>query len=237
LPPVLSNDANCSVVTALSSSLDNIHRSSCPKISMEVLIMRLCSLKDFAGIDELIERLQVLMESHARMEAADSTSSLSGSQDQPMPAVHAQRHQAGASGAVQDGAAGGLAVMWKDFVETVKAKKPGLGGLLEACATVREERKGTLRISCLADMRGEMLCERENVSQLNRMAREFFRQDVKLSFEIDGIGMGVSSGGTRAARPDSLSRKKELIGSPLVQEILNSFQARISNIILYNKKT
>ena len=256
-------------VETLSSSLDELYRSLTPRISLELLLMKVCTLEQFTSLDEVLNRLERLIQEvgtsserglqaeHVGGENKDfkpvespSNRSISGDVQPPpqtTPDVHTElRHEPNTQiGKEQDTPLQRTAVSskaksvkqhWNEFVEFVKRNHPSIGSALDACIEVKELGDGRFKILCTGDVRGEMLCSREKSSQIAALASKFFNSAIDLVFEIaEEESESPSHVRQPTGKRPPTSPRDELIQNPLVQEALNVFQARISNVTLYNK--
>ncbi len=69
----------------LSSSMEDIHRSSNPKMTLEIIFLRLCTLREFSGIDELIQKVEALLKLYRETGGLEQ----GGGKEQQRPAPHA----------------------------------------------------------------------------------------------------------------------------------------------------
>ena len=246
----------------LSSSMEEISRSIDPRMTMEILFMRLCTLGEFSGIDELIQKVEGLLEVYQETGGAQAPaphalpvepasrnlSSSAGDGSAPdVPGVSALP----AGGAVpaetmpeqpdvdpvSPGPVLSLEDSWNDFVEAVKNQRPSLGSALDTCISFNAGDESSLEVLCRPDMTGEMLCDRENRALLNRMAEGFFKRPVSISCRIKREDAAKSADRKDLRRgQNGTSKRDQLVNRPLVQEAINLFQARISGVTFYNNR-
>lgn len=241
----------------LSSSMEKIYRSIDPRMTMEVLCMRLCTLREFSGIDELILKVESLLEVYQETGgagapdpdalAADSGSkdSLLSSGDEPAPDVPGMSATVSAEtvperqkiGPLSLGPEKGLEDSWSDFVEAVKNKRPSLGSALDTCISFNARDDSSLEVLCRPDMTGDMLTDRTNRALLNRIAEKFFKRPVTVTCRIKRKEAAESDGRKNISMgQNGTSKRNQLVNRPLVQETINIFQARISGVTFYNNR-
>ncbi len=231
----------------LSSSMEDIYKSSDPRMSLEILLMRLCTLKEFSGIDELMDKVKSILKLCSPGQATQTgqpTGPDSIGRDDLHEAVgprsltssQAVTGQQPDGQPVLPGPVRGIEDSWKDFVETVKRQRPSIGSVLEACKGLKIHGESQLEVFCPPDVTGEMLCDRENSDRINHMAQEFFKRPVTISFKMIRNGQKDTKGSSTSSHVKGNSKREKLIGRPLVQEAINLFQARISNVTFYNNR-
>ena len=234
----------------LSSGMDELYRSLTPKTCLEILVMKICSLQEFVHIDKVLEGLERLLLLYEEADAKEAVTKEAIAQDATLKEpLNTEARPDGPSETPkscaikqQDDpdsypeAETDPAKMWPEFIKFVQKQSPSLGSVLDACLEVKSTGNDQLEVICTADVRGEMLLGRERTSQINSLASRFFKRPVNISFRLkreeaapleNGAGNGNS-----AKRPNP---RDELIQNPLVQETINIFQARISNVTLFGR--
>ncbi len=233
----------------ISSSMEDLYRSSDPRMSLEVLLMRLCTLKEFSSIDELIQQVEALLRAYQEYGNLDGGARPEGQgcveqghvyqgerEDGSLSMTFANKVEQGSNQQPDKGTIG-IEERWEDFVEIVKRERPGIGNVLEACSGLKARDDSSVELSCPPDVTGEMLCDRENAARINRMAEEFFNRPVNIFFRMEKGGERNGHGNKGVCRSNGNNgRRLQLINSPLVQETINLFQARISNVTFYNRR-
>ncbi len=119
---------------------------------------------------------------------------------------------------------------WKGFVEFVKTSKPSLGSVLAAARADVDQGSRTVTLYCDNAMHHDMLTDSDYSKSLSEMGFKFFGSAVKISATLGNPG-GKSSG-----RPDNRDVRQKLIETPLVQEAMKVFGAKISGVQLYQGK-
>ncbi len=228
----------------LSSNLDELYRSLTPRISLELLVMKICTLEQFVSLDEILERLEKLLQNTGE-NFLSASKVKENSCPYHHPPVENKGHAAKASSEdskTKENISGATqhpdpTQNWDAFVSYVKNHNPSIGSALDACLEVKQLEDGRISILCTGDVRGEMLCSREKSRQLATLASRFFKRPIDLVFKIkEEEQEPLKDRGQRNTQRPKTSPRDELIQNPLVQEALNVFQARISNVTLYNKR-
>ncbi len=119
---------------------------------------------------------------------------------------------------------------WKGFVEFVKTSKPSLGSVLAAARADVDKGSRTVTLYCDNAMHHDMLTDSDYSKSLSEMGFKFFGSAVKISAK-PGNTVGKSS-----SRPDNRDVRQKLIETPLVQEAMKVFGAKISGVQLYQGK-
>ncbi len=209
----------------VSENLDEIHRSLTPRISLEILFMKICSLGQFIEIEEVLDSLErLVLDKESHLDSKEQNTSSGAQQDENLDP--------------EDGSQAGYESLWPQFVSFVEENDPGLGAILASCIEVKTQKKGCLKVLCSRDFKGEMLCSKDKANQINTLASRFFRNSLQIVFEMqDEVDNGSSC--ITNNENDSIPRsnpRNELLKNPLVQETINIFQARISGVTIYNGK-
>ncbi len=230
----------------LASGLDDLYRSLTPRINLEILAMRICSITDFASMDELLEGIGKLLRIYEETDDQRGKSARINKNKEQKTDSHLGKEPADedtvseAAPSKEDSQTSAEEVVkrWPEFVEFVKGKSPGLGSVLDACLKVECLENGQIRGLCAEDVRGEMLCSQEKSSQIAGLASTYFNHPVNIKFVMDekGCTFKPQKGKNGASSNRQKNSRQELINNPLVQEAINIFQARISNVTLYNRR-
>ncbi len=230
----------------LASGLDDLYRSLTPRINLEILAMRICSITDFASIDELLKGIGKLLQIYEKRGDQSSKPTRinkikDGETYSSLEKESADKNTVSATTSSKDNlhiSREDVIKRWPEFVEFVKAKNPGLGSVLDACLKIECLENGHIIGICADDVRGEMLCSQEKSSQIAGLASTYFSHPVNIKFVMDEKGCTLKSpkGKNEASLNRPQNSRQELINNPLVQEAINIFQARISNVTLYNKR-
>ena len=212
-----------SAMNKLSSSMEELNRTLDPRLSLEIILLQICSQPSFATIDDLIKKLDDIIELYeGEREEAGALN-----KDPFKPKKQIQLNKVSKENKeIND--------IWKKFVEYVKAQKPQLGSLLDACKEVKKGENGNFVVTCTQDFKGQMLCDREKTKELSLLANSFFNGNINFCFELEKLEDNDNKLNTTNVS-SVMGQREELIQNPLVQSAINIFQARISNVTLYNK--
>jgi DNA polymerase-3 subunit gamma/tau len=194
------------ILDALIRGQEAIHKSSTPRISLEVMIIRLCHMAEVVGIDTLLSQVDSLLASPAAGKAGDGIVTEQTERTEPV----AKRVDLDA---------------WSEFAGFVQAKRPPLASLLGCCEDVRVEENGQVRLQCRPGMQLDLLGDKDNMDRLSDLCREFFGRRIDVIVET-----GPSRGKAEKHGEKTCYRRDELIQLPLVQEAIKVFQARIGEV-------
>ena len=206
----------------LALSMEELNKSLDPKLSLEITLLQICAQPSLSQIDELIEKLDNILEiyesGNVKIEDKKSSSVKELNKEEK----------------IDDNNKKQLIERWEEFIDYVRSKRPQLGSLFDACKEIKEDENGNFIIKCSQDFKGQMLCDREKAKEINLLANSFFNSNISLSFELDESQNSTSKVNDFDGQ-GGVNPRDELIKTPLVQEAINIFQARISNVTLYNK--
>ncbi len=240
----------------LSSTMDELYKGLNPRINLEILFMKICSLDQLATIDEVLDRLEVLIckdDEKDLIEQATYDKKVNdtsiGSQDNRIDDFKAKISEADSARQISqkkksakpspkpEPSIDNCIEQWDEFVHFIKDKNPSLGSLLDSCLEVNPKQDGRLLVTCTDNFKGEMLCDRDKSRQINILASQFFKRPVDIAFEIKKEKGALSkSAKSLTETVPKANPREELVKNPLVQEAINIFQARISGVTLYNKR-
>ena len=262
------------MLNVIIGSMNEIHQSGNQKLSMELLIMRLATMSEVVAIDELIGKVNRLLERIPQTAPQGETGAgpnMEKRQDgaakalkrpgqSPSPTHKGHGHTKGhASGRASSRASKRPITeeTWRQFTAWVLEKRPSLGGALEdgPSVSIREAAgqgddgacgQAVVELSCSGLCR-DILSDNENLSLLKGLASEYFGSAVEIRIAKEGSGPAAGTGlklqggklqGGEPGGPGGRggTKRQQLINSPLVQEALELFQARISHVSLFNSK-
>ncbi|MGQ9812183.1 MAG: DNA polymerase III subunit gamma/tau [Dissulfurimicrobium sp.] len=217
------------MLDALVKGLETIGWSSTPRISLEIVLMRLAHMREVVKIDEIIERLN----NFNFHEAVETKSSM----DLPEPCeapVNPRKLHMGFAPVSFYKPAPLSSESWERFLRFVGEKSPPLASKLECCKQVDiDEPNGIIRLSCNPGMHYDLLSEKDNQARLQSLAQEFYRRPVALFIKVlkeDIVNENTLNKGEKSSERDNL------IESPFVQEAMRIFKARVMDVKLFNKK-
>ena len=209
------------VLDALMKGQEAIYRSTTPKLSFEMLVIRLCSMEEVVGIDDLLGEVGKLLSS-TRIGEED----FSEESQEEISAVPE-------SDSVTQMAKECSPEIWTDFVDFVKEQNPFLGSLLVCCEGIETENNGDwVQLKCRPCMQYDMLCEVDHQQRLRELTKKFFGRAIDVVIEEICV---ADNGNTRRAGK-TYSLREGLIQSSLVQEAVKIFHARISDVRIFSNK-
>ena len=207
------------VLDALMKGQEAIYRSTTPKLSLEMLVIRLCSMKEVVGIDDLLGKVDKLLSS-GRIGKENFS-------EGPQKEISA----APESDSVTQTAKECSPEIWTDFVDFVKEHHPVLGSLL-ACCEETESNGDRVQLKCRSGMQHDMLCEVDHQQRLRELTKKFFGRAIDVVVEETCVANNGDAGGAGK----TFSLRDELIQSSLVQEAVKVFHARISDVRVFSNR-
>jgi DNA polymerase-3 subunit gamma/tau len=211
------------VLDALMKGQEAIYRSTTPKLSIEMLVIRLCSMKEVVGIDDLLGKVDKLLSSGRigkenfskeppeEISAASETDSVTLTPKECSPEI------------------------WTDFVDSVKEQHPVLGSLLASCEGIETESNGDrVQLKCRSGMQHDMLCEVDHQQRLRELTKKFFGRAIDVVIEETCVTN--TNNGDAGGAGKTYSLRDELIQSSLVQEAVKVFHARISDVRVFSNR-
>ncbi len=209
------------VLDALMKGQEAIYRSTTPKLSLEMLVIRLCSMKEVVGIDDLLGKVDKLLSS-ARIGKENFS-------EEPQD----EKSAAPETDSVTQMAKECSPEIWTDFVDFVKEQHPVLGSLLACCEGIETESNGDrVQLKCRSGMQHDMLCEVDHQQRLRELTKKFFGRAIDVVVEETCVANNGDAGGTGK----TFSLRDELIQSSLVQEAVKVFHARISDVRVFSNR-
>lgn len=209
------------VLDALIKGQEAIYRSTTPRLSLEILVIRLCSMKEVMGLDDLLEKVDKLLSSAPIGKENFSKGPLKGISAAPEnDSVTQTAKECGPE-------------IWTNFVDFVKEQNSLLGSLLVCCEGIESESNGNrAQLKCRPGMQHDLLCEVKHQQRLRELAKKFFGRTIDLEVE----GVCVADNGDAGGAGKTYSPRDELIQSSLVQEAVKVFHARISDVRVFSNK-
>jgi DNA polymerase-3 subunit gamma/tau len=209
------------VLDALIKGQEAIYKSTTPRLSFEILVIRLCSMKEVVGLDNLLGRVDKLLSS-----APIGKENFS---KEPLKEINT----APENDSVTQMAKEYDPEIWTGFVDFVKEQSSFLGSLLVCCKGIETESNGDrIQLKCRPGMQHDLLCEKDHQQRLREMAKKFFGRAIDVVVE----GACVADNGDAGGAGKTYSPQDELIQSSLVQEAVKVFHARISDVRIFSNK-
>ena len=231
----VSRHALLQMLDALVKGLDGIAKTSTPRMSLEIILMRLCHMREVVGIDEVLKRLGEM--SHAEGAFSDGQASSTGCSKCQGPAASASAGPEAAASEVifSDGTSASPDKSWGNFCRFVAKKRPSLASMLECCigTDIRvDSGRCAIRLTCSPGMHYDLLRERDNQACLGGFAEEFYGVPVDLVAELSkeaSADVCLSSG------KKSSQDRDDLMQSPLVKEAMKVFDARVADVKIFSR--
>jgi len=209
------------VLDALMKGQEAIYRSTTPKLSIEMLVIRLCSMKEVVGIDDLLGKVDKLLSS-TRIGKENFS-------EEPQD----EKSAAPENDSVTQMAKECSPEIWTDFVNFVKEQHPVLGSLLACCEGIETKNNGDhVQLKCGSGMQHDMLCEVDHQQRLRELTKKFFGRTIDVVVEETCVANNGDAGGAGK----TFSLRDELIQSSLVQEAVKVFHARISDVRVFSNR-
>jgi DNA polymerase-3 subunit gamma/tau len=202
------------VLDALIKGQELIRKSGTPRISLEILLLRLCHMRDVVGIDALINKVGKMMEKGVGVVREREKSKVSPT-PAPAPAPSTEADRSPEEITPQK---------WNAFKKFVKSKDPALSamfGCIEASSL--GEDSDNLKVALRQGLECDLLLESENRERFDRYVQEFFGVKAELIRK-------VSQKKKENNAHSSCEKDEELVNSPLVQEAIRVFQAKITDV-------
>ncbi|MGB9712865.1 MAG: DNA polymerase III subunit gamma/tau [Dissulfurimicrobium sp.] len=232
LSPLLSDvspNGLMQMLDAMMKGLDAIGRSSTPRISLEILLMRLIHMRDAVKIDEILRRLNELRSPVGSEAVSPASSSVSNSTSMDSMEIKT------GSIASTEGPAPLSGGSWEDFLCFTRKRSQPLASKLVCCKQVNvDENNGIIRLLCVPGMHYDLLSERDNISRLQDLAREFYKRPVSLVVEV--LKKEDEASGSMPNGSKKSSARDELLSAPLVKKAIKVFDARIMDVKLFPDK-
>lgn len=193
---------------------EDVGRSANPRFALEAVLVRLATLPKTLPVVELVERLETLETklSGGRAVAPPVKAQPATVADAPQPAKSVT------------GSRGDTAETWREFVAFVNKQKKFLGLHLQAGVAL-DLSPGQLKIGVTERHHLNYLQDSENCSALKSLAKQFFADDLTISFAI------IDADRQRAGEPvpgDASARSEEK--SDMVKEALRIFGGAVKAV-------
>jgi len=206
---------------------EEIRRSSNPKLVLEMSLLRLVQLPQVMDMDKVISQIQKLEQRIAAggQPAAEPYKSEEDLGQQRVSYNYTQTEEVEA--ADPKTLADSPLAKWQDLLEKMRQEKPALAASLER-VSVREPKPDVIEL----DFNGrefdyEMVKDRESFGLLNRVAREIFGDEIKISLKAGGEEIRREQ---RGKTDRQRLRQQKALKHPLVTEALEIFGGEIVEV-------
>lgn len=206
------------------SAENDIMRSGCPRIALELCLLEMMTLKQAMSLEDLLDRVQALAASrpHSRVEPP----ARSVREHAAVAQVSQPRHvetvpHASAPGSPESGSEGNA-----DFIEFVRGKKyiPAVSHLQQASLELDGDR---LRVLVQQQsFHAEWLRGEEAQARLNELATEFFGRPVRIKVE-ETLKKKSSEDERVTQRRDA---ERSALHNPMVQRVVETFQGKVVEV-------
>ncbi len=206
---------------------EEIRRSSNPKLVLEMSLLRLVQLPQVMDMGKVISQIQKLEQRIATggEPAAEPHKSRENLGQQRVSYDYTQVEEVEA--ADPKTVADSPLAKWQDLLEKMRQEKPALAASLER-VSVRKPKPDVIEL----DFNGrefdyEMVKERESFGLLNRVAREIFGDEIKVSLKAGGEEIRREN---RGKTDRQRLRQQKALKHPLVTEALEIFGGEIVEV-------
>lgn len=213
---------------------EEIRRSSNPKLVLEMSLLRLVQLPQVMDMDKVIAQMQKLEQRIATGGQPATEPSIS-EEDLDQPKVSSFNYKQTEEDETADpkAVADSPLAKWQDLLEKMRQEKPALAASLER-VSVREPKPDVIEL----DFNGhefdyEMVKERESFGLLNRVAREIFGEEIKVSLKAGGEEIRRKQ---RGKTDRQRLQQQKALKHPLVTEALEIFGGEIVEVKVGPKK-
>ncbi len=203
---------------SLSRTLDSLRWSPHQRFTLEIGLIKACSLVPLAPLGEVLDRVKTM---EARLSGGDALLP-SGQALSDRAAPHAQQSRARPASPPAPAGGGSVSDRWERVVAVVKRKKPGLAMML-ASSRVIEQSEARMQIGIQGtQFQLEQAEEKANRQIVEQAAAEVFGQTLTVSFQLQGTG---SAAPPKPAPPAKKAEPREQ--DPLVQDALSIFNGEM----------
>lgn len=246
------------ILETLIRGQEEIHRSSTPKLSFEILLIRLCQLGEVVGLDAILGQIEKLLSKPSPLERAAMTpalaeptsepyrtrredietskaeaSSPTNEKGTPLPQSPNSLNQAVSARLPAQSTTSHTLTQetWQAFADFVQSRRAPLASLIADCAEPLIQDEANIRLLCRQGVQYDLLSGQTNRQRLSELALEFFGREITITAQKRP---GVEPVQTKGM--STCHRRQDLVQSPLVQEALRIFNGRISEVKVFAEK-
>lgn len=219
---------------------EELRRSSQPRLTLEMILMRASLLKDIVPVEKILEKISMLAsgikENESPLSAQGQTMGYQPGSDpgySGMPSKVSHSARAGLESCRQEGKepeapfVSGSPEDTEGLLGFVKSKSLPLASILQQCQglTVKND---TLVIVFANHSLSDLLTDSFYNTRLREICREYYQRDIK----IDILSESAAAPGRETAEETGRERtaREEIVRHPLVQEALSIFGGHIEEI-------
>jgi DNA polymerase-3 subunit gamma/tau len=199
---------------------NDIVRSSCPRIALELCLLEMITLKQAVPLADLVDRVRELAAGAQRSAGPDVPVRAAREPAAAVPAARPRPAQADAPAPSAARAHGQAA----DFIDFVRGRK-----YITAVTHLEQgvlELDGDLLLVTAPQFHAEWLRSEEAQTRLNELAGEFFGRPVRL--KVAAAAHKKSSADDAAAR--RRAAENNALHNPLVQRVVETFQGKVVEV-------
>ena len=212
---------------------ETIARSTFPRMAFEMLLIKLAIKKQVVPIDKILDKInslkvepisnQVFTEKPEEFfeQSKDADAQISSA-----PSLKEGREQIVETRVTANDDKTDKQESWEHFLEFVKQRRPSLAPVLACCEIDSNSNGSEMVISCSPGMNYDLLCDSDNQARIESLAREFWKRELHIKVDSSKCKMHDSDKDVS----DRKAVKDDLLNSPLVQEALRIFEAKIADV-------
>jgi len=236
----------------LMKSLEGLSRSSSPRILSEILLVRLCTIKNLVPLASILEKIGDIRPQFIHKTTCEGPEIVVNTARGQTKAVNFQPSATVATGKntleskqtvsceeekthEKPLASSITNDNWKDFCDVVRRHNPPLETYLRCCKNIQPtDRPDQLILECNPGFEYEMLKAEGNLVKLRGMASEFAGRTIALSVVPVDRQETADLADTKQDRQQG-GTKEQLLQHRLVQDALAIFDAKIVDVSLFKK--
>ena len=228
-----------SLFNLMLEGAENIQRSFYPQMSLELVLIKLCTLDDIVPIQDIINRLDNIGDKSGEQvrpkksfdEQAQTYKSAPTPKQAPREPKKEKETDSEANPKEEKSSSTNLST--EDFIQHVKSNKPVIGRRLEQSKEIVINNT-SLKIVCESPSAAlDYLKTKESQTALNMLIKDFFSDGLRL--EIEEIKLDTLK--DNKTKVEKKAEKKEKIkNDPLLKEAIDVFGGRVISIKPNNKE-
>ena len=202
---------------SLSRTLDEMRWSPHQRFTLEVGLVKACSLAPLRPLGEVLERMRAL---EARLGTGGKSDNSRSEAVRERASGYAASHPVPASG-VRSGPSAGHSDSWGKILAALKQRKPNLGSALQNSRVVESTDEALVIGIKGSSFQVELADKKESRDMIEQLAAEVLGKRVQITFRLLAI--------ETKTEPKSAAPKKTSSGEqdPFVQEALSIFNGKI----------
>lgn len=229
------------LLTQIMEGIKEISRSPLPKISLEILIIKLCSLEELVSVDELIKKMENMPQgareiSYINQREIKQKKDFSGEivENKKKPDISENLHAAQSRKETKKNEVfeeparePGL----RDFINFLRRDNPLIASILMREDIISFAGDGCLEVRPEKDFTADFLSDRENQEKIEEIARKFFKKDIKIRLVNQTYeNKEVLSGVTPEISHTNDKIKEAALNDPFVLKAIEVFGAKVLKV-------